>query len=300
MTAYPLAEVIPAARRVRLPLSRDQFMLLMAAVNEIMLGAETYLAHTISGTIVPREWIPIIGGPALGVILLAAGMVAFRSRMAANVLATLAFLASIVIGVLGTYYHLIRAVLPNAPTGEQVSLPLLVWAPPLLAPIMFALVGILGMSAAWQEQPLNSGTLMLPGGLRLRLPYSKTQAYFFVAGIGSMFTVISSVLDHARGGLENPWVWLPLVVGVFATVAAITTGFLDDLERADLFWYLAAMGLMIAVGVIGAGLHIAQNVTTMGQFVTERFIRGAPVFAPLLFANIGAIGIIALLDPKEG
>jgi hypothetical protein len=59
------------------------------------------------------------------------------------------------------------------------------------------------------------------------------------------------------------------------------------------------MLLMILVGVIGSGLHISQNLTTQGVFVGERFLRGAPFLAPLLFANIGAIGLIALLDPAE-
>ena len=60
---YYLAEVLPGLRERRLPLSRDQLMLLMAAINQIFLGIDIYLAHKISGTIVPREWIPIIFGP---------------------------------------------------------------------------------------------------------------------------------------------------------------------------------------------------------------------------------------------
>jgi len=50
----------------RLPLTRDQCMLLMAAVNEIFLGIDTYLAHLISGTIRPNEWIPVIFGLTAG------------------------------------------------------------------------------------------------------------------------------------------------------------------------------------------------------------------------------------------
>ncbi len=63
---YHLATVFPPIRRVRIPLSRDQIMLLMAAVNEIFLGIDIYLAHSISGTIVPNEWIPIIFGAVGG------------------------------------------------------------------------------------------------------------------------------------------------------------------------------------------------------------------------------------------
>lgn len=33
--------------------------------------------------------------------------------------------------------------------------------------------------------------------------------------------------------------------------------------------------------------------------VFERFIRGAPFLAPLLYANIGMLGLVAILDPSE-
>jgi hypothetical protein len=33
--------------------------------------------------------------------------------------------------------------------------------------------------------------------------------------------------------------------------------------------------------------------------IGERFIRGAPILAPLLFADIASLGIVVLLDPDE-
>jgi len=44
---------------------------------------------------------------------------------------------------------------------------------------------------------------------------------------------------------------------------------------------------------------VQSNLTAQGTFVGERFLRGAPALAPLLFANMGTIGLIALLDPAE-
>jgi len=202
---YHLATLFPPVQRVRLPLTRDQIMLLMAAANEIFLGIDIYLAHSISGTIVPNEWIPIIFGPIAGALLLLAGLIALRQRPLATAIATLTFLASIGVGLLGAYFHFVRAILPFAPHGQQVSVDLLVWAPPILGPLTFSMVGLFGLSAAWVEDPPDSGTLVLLGGWRLRLPYSKTRAYFFIVGLGTLATVISSVLDHARTGFQNPW-----------------------------------------------------------------------------------------------
>jgi hypothetical protein len=296
---YHLATLFPALNRTRLALSRDQTMLLMAALNEMMLGVETLIAHMISQTIVPREWIPIIFGPTAGILLLLAGLLALKNRPFANGIATLVFLSSIAVGLLGAYFHISRAILPFAPPGERVNVPLLVWAPPILGPLTFALVGLLGISAAWVESPPDSGKLVLSKKRQLALPYSKTQAYFFMISMGSLATVISSVLDHARTNFSNPWLWLPTGVGVFATIVSAGMGILERPRRSDLWIYLTGMVLMIAVGALGSGLHILNNLTAQGTIVGERFLRGAPFLAPLLFSDMGILGIVILMDPRE-
>jgi hypothetical protein len=296
---YYLPEAIPLARRLHMPFSRDQFMLLMAAVNEIFLGIDIYFAHSMSGTITPNEWIPIIFGPIAGVLLLLAGLAALRNRPLATVFATLVFISSIAVGLLGAYFHLHRALLPAAPAGERVTIDLLVWAPPILGPLTFSLVGLLGISAAWMETPADSGTLILLAGKRLSLPFSKTRAYFFMVGLGILATAISSVLDHARTHFVNPWLWVPTIVGIFATAVVIATGTFDRLERSDLQIYMGTMFLLILVGVVGSYLHINNNLIAQGTIVGERFLNGAPFMAPLLFADMGSLGLIVLFDPQE-
>lgn len=296
---YHLATAFPWMKRVQLPFTRDQFMLLLGAVNQIFLGIDIYLAHSVSGTIVPNEWIPIIFGPVAGVFLLLAGLIALRNRPAATLIATITLLASIGVGLLGAYFHLIRGSLPAGPVGERVTISLLVWAPPVLGPLMFCLVGLLGLSAAWIEDPPDSGILTIRENWRLQLPYSKTRAYFYIVGMAGLATVLSSVLDHARLNFTDPWLWVPTAVGVFGTVVAVVLGAIEKPSRADLLTYVAAMLLLIVVGVIGAILHINANLIAEGTIVTERFIRGAPFLAPLLFANIGTLGLIVLLDPVE-
>jgi hypothetical protein len=297
---YHLATVFPPLRRIEsLPFSRDQLVLLMVAANEIFLGIDIYLAHSISGTIVPREWIPIIFGPIAGVLLLLIGLLAFRKRALANALASGIFLLSIAVGLLGAYFHIRRGILPTGPAGRWVSIDLLVWAPPVLGPLTFSLVGVLGLSAAWLEQPVDSGKLTLFRGIRLNLPYSKTRAYFFLVGLGTLASLISMVFDHARTGFTNPWLWFSAGVGIFGTIVPVVLGAMEKIRRTDLIIYTAAMLALILLGVTGTTLHIGENLTTDGVVVTERFIRGAPFLAPMLFADMGALGLIALLHPIE-
>lgn len=274
-------------------------MLLIAAINEIFLGIDIYLAHSISGTIVPNEWIPIIFGPIAGILLLVAGLIALRWRVIATVFANFVFIASIGVGLLGAYFHFIRAILPYGPSGERVTIDLLVWAPPVIGPLIFSLVGLIGISAAWREEPPDSGRLAFHGDRYIQLPYSKTRAFFFMVSLGTLATLLSSVLDHARTPFTNPWLWVPTGVGVFAVVVSTWVGLLSKPTRPDLAIYLVAMLLLVVVGGIGLVLHIQQNLTAEGLVVQERFVRGAPFMAPLLFSNMGAIGLITLLNPSE-
>jgi hypothetical protein len=287
-------------RKIRLDWSRDQVMLLMAAVNLIFIGVDIYLAHDMDGIIKPNEWIPIIFGPVAGILLLIAGLVAIRNRLLANSIASVIFLGCITVAALGSYFHLHYAMLPDAPPGEQVTARLMMLAPPMLGPLTFALVAFLGLSAAWEEDPVDSGVLVLLGSLRVKMPYSKSRAYFFMTALFIMATVVSSVLDHARTNFANPWLWLPTFAGVFAMVVTAAMGTYGRLTRSDLVTFIATMGLMVVVGLVGAVLHIQNNLVGQGAFLTERFLRGAPGLAPLLFANMGALGMIVLLDPKPG
>lgn len=296
---YHLATIIPRLRQIHLPLTRDQLILLIVALNELFLGIDIYLAHSISGTIVPNEWIPIIFGPVAAFLILVAGFLAARRRAQASVLATFILLVSIGVGLLGAYFHLLRAALPAAPFGEQLTINLLIWAPPVVGPLMFAMVGLLGISAAWIEDPADSGTLLIFRRLRIHLPYSKTRAYFYIVGMAALATVFSAVYDHARTGFENPWLWIPTITGMFATASGLIMGYTLRPLKTDLWTFVVAMLLMIVVGLVGFILHFDANLVGNNAIVVERFIRGAPFLAPLLFCNVGLLGLITLLDPVE-
>lgn len=295
-----LGIVFPFLKRFeKLRFSRDQLVLLMVAFNQIFLGIDIFLAHSISGTIVPFEWIPIIFGPVAGISLLFIGLVATRRRTSANIAASVIFLVSIGVGLLGAFFHVRRGILPTGPPGESVSIDLLVWAPPVLGPLTFALIGVLGLSAAWHEDPPESGRMSLVGGIHINFPYSKTRAYFFLVGLGTLASLISMIFDHARTGFANPWLWVSAAAGIFGTVVPVALGTLEEPRRVDLTIYTGTMLMLIVLGLVGMTLHINENLIAEGKIVTERFIRGAPFLAPMLFADMGALGLIALLDPRE-
>ncbi|NQV06348.1 hypothetical protein HQ535_07340 [bacterium] len=296
---HHLATLSPRLGRLRIPVSRDQAALLLAAANQVFLGIDIWLAHSISQSITPGEMIPIVFGPVAGLLLLVAGLIAVRARPAAAMFANVVFLASAVVGIAGVVLHLQRAGLPAGALAERLSTRLLVWGPPFLGPLMFVLIALWGISAAWVEDPADSGILRIVGRVRIRLPLAKTQVYFLLTGAAAMIATISAVFDHARTGWQNANLWIPTVVGLFAALICWVMAVLRRPSRSDLIVYAVTMFALIVTGLVGAWLHFSDNLTSRGVVVAERFIRGAPIMGPLLFANVGAFGLIALMNPVE-
>ena len=192
--------------------------------------------------------------------------------------------------------------LPAGPVEVNFSLyiiHLIVWAPPVLGPLTSSLVGFLGISAVWREDPVDSGLVHFFGKLKKQFPFSKSQTFFFCVGMGVLATLISSVLDHARTDFTNPWLWIPVAAGVFGTVVPIMVGAKKNPSRADLITYFVTMLVLMGVGMLGFILHVYQDFMFSYEIVPERFIRGAPFLAPMLFADMGMIGLVVLLNPKE-
>ena len=283
----------------RIAVTRGQLMLLMVAINEIFLGIDIYLAHAMNGTIRPYEWIPIIFGPAAGIILLIAGVIALKRRRDAILLAFLVLGISIVVGLLGAYFHVQRAIPPSGVDDPFLVVVLFIFAPPVIGPLTFSLVGVLGVIAAVYEDPPNSGHMVVPGLFSWQVPFSKTRQYYIWVGLGILATTLSSVLDHGRFNFENVLVWIPTVVGVFATVSTVTMGLIEKPSKGDYITYVASMIALIVVGVLGFVFHTQTDLTSGGVIVPERFMRGAPFLAPLLFADMAALGLVALIPLED-
>jgi hypothetical protein len=89
------------------------------------------------------------------------------------------------------------------------------------------------------------------------------------------------------------------VAGILGTLTPLLLGLLPDPTRGDIWTYLVSMLLVMAVGVVGIFLHLRTNLVVEGIVVGERFIRGAPLLAPMLFADIATFGLLVLLDSDE-
>ena len=179
-----------------------------------------------------------------------------------------------------------------------------VWFPPVLAPLAFSLVAVLGASALFEEVPEGSGRILLLGQRSVKMPLPKRQAYFLLVALGILIAVVSATLDHGREGLAEPWMWVATAAGVFAAVAVVVYAALLEPGREATVSVNVALLALGAVGLLGEGFHLAADLQlAVGDVVVEKFIRGAPPLAPLLYTYVALLGLIAqlpLLGTRRG
>lgn len=298
---------IPGIGEFKLPVTRNDLLLLLVAFTEIGTGIETYLAHLISGTVKPAEMIPVFFGPTAGVILLIA--LFMRLRRGATLPSTLIVLgvsaASIAVGVIGSAFHWSRALPPANFPQQNLQWDWLIYAPPVVGPLAFAGVGLLAIIAVLQDTKPETGRLTLPGILTFNTPLPQTRQFLWLVAFGLYAATLSAFLDHGRTSFENIFVWIPVFLGLFGAVATTLMALYHSHTRADYFTFFWIMFLMIGVGVLGLGLHVNADLPEGAAGINvERFIRGAPVMAPMLFAIMGAFGLITMIgaevDEEEG
>jgi len=121
------------------------------------------------------------------------------------------------------------------------------------------------------------------------LEWSRWVILLAAGGFAGNFVL--SLADHAQNGFFYPSEW----IGVIAAAAAC--GFLfaqvavPD-NPALLAMNLALMAVQIVVGLLGFILHARANLGIQAGSLWDRFVYGAPIFAPLLFADMALLAVL--------
>lgn len=293
--------IIPGIGEFHLPLSRNDLLLILVAFAEIGMGLETYLAHLISGDVKPAESIPVIFGPIAGVLLLIALGLRVRSGKATFMSSLLVILtggASVAVGIIGTAFHWTRALPPTSFENYGLQWDWIIYAPPVAGPLAFAGVGLLAIIALLEDTSPETGQLTLPGFITFNTPLAQTRQFLWLIAFGLYAATLSATLDHARTGFESYFVWIPTGLGLLGSVATTLMAIYGEHRKSDFFVFFWIMIIMIVVGVLGFGLHINADLpeSADGGLQLERFIRGAPPLAPMLFAIMGAFGLLTMVD----
>jgi len=275
--------------RFQSQLDRDRILLLFVSANLAFLAIDVAVAHSVNSFRPVYEWIPVFV-PPFGA--LTAAMLALH-RSPSNTLRwlhVLMMLTSIGVGLLGTAFHLWAAL--GVHGGIEWSW--LVFSAPVLAPLSFAGVGLVGLVATMTEDAPGSGRLSLASTITVQAPISKTEHLLWFVALGFLGATLTSFLDHGQYG-HTLYEWIPVLAGAYATVVVIGRALLPEPSRGDNITYFWTMVAQIVVGVAGFAFHLSRDLADSGAVSIERMRSFAPIFAPLLFCDLGILGLLVLL-----
>ena len=243
---------------------------LFVASNLGFLALDVYLAHSINAFRSKAEWIPIVFS-LIAPVALIPGLFAGKRRFGwAGIIGSMVGFVSVIVGVSGLVFHL------NNAFFELQTLKSLVYTAPFAAPLAYVGVGLL---------------------LILNRMVDETQEQWacwviFLAMAGFVGNFALSLADHAQNGLLSPMEWLPVIAASYAAAFLLVS--LLTRSRSFLVGCLWLQLTQVMVGLAGFGLHLQADMSGAAVPLRERMLYRAPVFAPLLFADLAALAALGL------
>jgi len=240
-------------------------------LNLGFLTVDISLAHSVNEFRRSAEYVPLVFSAVAPLILLVGIVLRKRSIAVWKDLGYFAGWAAILLGLTGVILHL------DSSFFYDRTLRSLTYSAPFAAPLAYTGLGFLlllnrmvdGDSGEWAQWVL------------------------FLALGGFVGNFIFSLSDHAGNGFFNPLEW----VAVWAS--AIAVGFLVTplLVRVSRQFVALCAGVLVfesLIGVWGFILHAERNLYGPSVHLLANLVWGAPPMAPLLFPNLGVLGMIGL------
>ena len=246
--------------------------------NFAFLTLDVFLAHSVNAFRHPAEWAPFVFSIAATMLLAPAlpyNDRATHSRYAHRV-GLLVGIGSIALGIAGVVYHLDSQFL------SQWTIRSLVYTAPFAAPLAYAGLGFLLL--------VNR---MVP---RETEEWDWWILLFALGGFLGVFVL--TLCDHAQNGFFHASEWWPVAASALA--AGFLAVALAERRAAFLRICFGVLALQAVVGLIGFWFHAAADVSGLSASLFENFVHGAPVFAPLLFVDLGVLAAIGLSAALAG
>jgi hypothetical protein len=215
--------------------------------------------------------------------------------------------------LVGFFFH-VRGI-TRKPGGWRLPVANIVMGPPIFAPLLFGVSAYLGLIASFlrpeESPPVIDITPRRRRGFLARLfqredkawttdlPRGQFQKHLAVATIlGTFFSGFEALYSHYKNNFKYKAQWSPIIIAPFLMLAAALS--IRSARAAKTF--LPAMSLLaIADGGAGFYYHARGIMKRPGGLKTPLYnvLYGPPIFAPLLFAACGVIGLLACLMRRE-
>lgn len=278
---------------------------LLVATTSVASGLEVGYEHYKGSYSNPVMYTPVILSGALA----GAGILGFFSRWGARVILRSISALTFLDGIVGFFFH-IRGI-ARKPGGWSLPVTNIVMGPPIFAPLLFGTSAYLGLLASYLRREEDFRTLRARSsrvidalasrkrGWQANLHHGRFQRHLSsLTALWAFFSGFEALYSHYKTNFRYKAQWTPVLLAPPLIVAAL--GATKSRRIANTFLPSVSM-IALADGAIGTYYHARGIVRRPGGLKKPLYntLYGPPIFAPLLFAACGFLGILASLLRRE-
>ena len=278
---------------------------LIVSATSVASGLEVGYEHYKGSYSNPVMYTPV----ALSGALAGAGLLGVFSGRAARSVLRWVSVITLADGIIGFFFH-VRGV-ARKPGGWSLPVTNIVMGPPIFAPLLFGTSAYLGLMASYlrREEELHDTVSGLHGVIgafvppradwRSNLRYGRFQKHLSaLTTLWAFFSGFEAMYSHYKTNFRYKAQWTPVLVTPILMAAGL--GAVKSRRIANTL-LPAVSALALADGAIGFSYH-ARGILRRPGGVTKPLyntLYGPPIFAPLLFAACGFLGLMASLLRRE-
>jgi hypothetical protein len=283
---------------------------LVAGLSSVIAGLEVSYEHYRGSYSNPIMYTPVILSGALFV----SGLAGAASRRAARTLLPAVSAVTVADCLIGFGFH-IRGI-QRKPGGWRLPITNIVMGPPIFAPLLFGTSAYLGLVASFLRREKSSpqirrhqaaaGSRFLPRKLQQHeitlvqeIREGRFQRHLAVAtAAASFFSGVEALYSHYKNNFKYLAQWTPIVIAALLTGTALVA---VGSPRAAKKLLPTVSALAIADGALGFFYHARGVARRPGglKHPVYNVMYGPPIFAPLLFAACGVLGLLASMFRRE-
>jgi hypothetical protein len=285
----------------------QRWLALIAGLSSLLSGLEVTYEHYRGSYSRRIMYTPVV----LSAALLAAGIGAFRSRRAARTVLPAVSILTLADSALGFYFH-VRGI-QRKPGGWRLPVENIAMGPPLFAPMLFGIAAYLGLVATFLRRGGEAGEHGIPkpaerrhwaraiagGHERIARSQNIREGRFqkqmaVAAALSSFLSGFEALYSHYKNNFRYKVQWTPVVIAPLLTASGIGAA---KSPRVAHTWLPAVSAAAMINGGVGFYYHARGVLRRPGglRMPLYNIMYGPPIFAPLLFAASGFLGMLASL-----
>ncbi len=292
----------------------QRWLSLIAGLSSVLAGLEVSYEHYRGSYSNRIMYTPVVLSGALA----GAGVWGFFSQWAATWLLRSVSVITLADSLTGFVFH-VRGV-KRKPGGWRLPVNNIIMGPPLFAPLLFGVSGYLGLIASFlrrghadertERKLLPAATHSGHWASRMGQPHQKIgwrqdiregrfQKHLAVAtAFSAFFSGFEALYSHYKNNFRYKVQWSPILLTPLlmgASAGAVKS------RKAAHVWLPAVSALALLDGGVGFFYH-ARGVMRRPAGLKKpiyNILYGPPIFAPLLFAASGFLGLLASLMRRE-